>query len=269
MYCFQALPARYRGRIRPGVTLIELLIVITIIATLVAMLSPAIMQARQAANALICKNHFRQIGTAIQNYELTWNSFPSNKPIPWPLALMPFLGRGDALDASDSRIALCNSPQNSLLDTLRFEVFLCPAQPIVRVPPKGLLASCCAANAYFLQPELRPAECRDRLGIIALVIEITSEQALPITSGPTVVPSPSEGVHAGCIHVLMLSGEVRTVPCDAFSELATARTTPYGHKTTQFDFLGIHQPRDCHPDVDNHDVEETPGRMAVLGNCRG
>ncbi len=59
-------------------TLIEMLIVIAIIGVLVAMLLPALQQARLSANTLACKNNLRQIGMALHNFHNFQRVFPSN-----------------------------------------------------------------------------------------------------------------------------------------------------------------------------------------------
>jgi prepilin-type N-terminal cleavage/methylation domain-containing protein/prepilin-type processing-associated H-X9-DG protein len=63
---------------RPAFNLIELLVVLAIIAALIGLLVPAVQMARTAIVNLQCQNHLRQIGVAMQQFQTTYNVFPSN-----------------------------------------------------------------------------------------------------------------------------------------------------------------------------------------------
>src|SRR5262245_29460479 len=81
-------------------TIIELLVVITIISVLLALLMPAIQAARESARSAICSDHLKQVAQAIQNYHSSHNKFPSgsslapveNQPgISWLVRCLPYL----------------------------------------------------------------------------------------------------------------------------------------------------------------------------------
>jgi prepilin-type N-terminal cleavage/methylation domain-containing protein/prepilin-type processing-associated H-X9-DG protein len=93
---------------KPGFTLVELLVVITIIAILIALLLPAVQMAREAARKTQCFNNLKQAGLAALQHEQVHRIFPSGgwgwmwvgdpdrgtgkeQPGGWVFVLLPYL----------------------------------------------------------------------------------------------------------------------------------------------------------------------------------
>lgn len=90
-----------KRRIRSGFTLVELLVVITIIGMLMAMLLPAVQAAREAGRRTTCMNNQKQLALAALNYQSRIGRFPSCRSevagteVGWVVLLFPYLERND------------------------------------------------------------------------------------------------------------------------------------------------------------------------------
>ncbi len=106
-------------------TLVELLVVITIIGMLMGLLLPAVQAAREAARRTTCINNQNQLSLAMMNFEATRRYFPGwrnqlgSQNGSWVVMLFPYLGRND----------LWNEWMKGSAERVRIDLMVCPSNP--------------------------------------------------------------------------------------------------------------------------------------------
>lgn len=141
---------------RNAFTLVELLVVIAIIGVLIALLLPAVQQAREAARRMSCSNHLKQLGLATHNYHDTYGKMvygadpqsatgPRRRGASWITRLLPFLEQtaiaNQYVYAGDSTMQEGPSPNADLINGVVIGGLNCPSSPLPTQKEQGTNAN--------------------------------------------------------------------------------------------------------------------------------
>ena len=232
-------------RKRTAFTLVELLVVITIIGMLVGLLVPAVISAREAARRGQCVNRLRELATATIHYESIRGQLPGwrNKaplqpqgPISWVVALFPYLGRED----------LWQDWRDGSGDAVVYEQVMCPSDMGNVATQKNPGPMNYVANAALFvdrsDPSNSVSKTLDRLPSAQRTVMI-SERVNRTLDPPAVGPwnqlnqnqltfnwtaaitihdlaSQAAGIssnHGGVVNVAFADGHVETMPDDTLT----------------------------------------------------
>ena len=181
-----------------GITLLELMVVISLITILLALLIPAVQHARVSAAHVRCLSRMRQLGMALHNHQSTFEEFPSfvDRKFNWQVALLPFLELSNLharLDFDDLMDGVWWEAPNDEIALMSIEAFCCPADPSRREGVLNYVGNAGTGfaqwNGFFAYDRLRPRDILDGMSNTAAVSECKggeSDQPFEfITSGKT------------------------------------------------------------------------------------
>jgi type II secretory pathway pseudopilin PulG len=172
-----------RNRLEAGFTIVELLVVVALVGTLVALLLPAIQMSRETARKTQCANNLKQIGLGMHAYVLTQQAFPPgyvSRVLPdhddggpgwaWASMIMSFIEE-ESLYKQINFAASLRTDETKLVRMTSLPLFVCPSddmfEPIIDIPSKSstrIICQMAAGNYVASAGTIRPTckICRDQ-----------------------------------------------------------------------------------------------------------
>lgn len=154
---------------RRGLTLVEVLVIITIIAMLVAMLLPAVQSVRESSRRTTCLNNIKQVALGLQQFHRANGRLPNGAqnsswalknykrdgsdddilyqcayPGSWQFATLPFVEMGNLRNAFNENASIAAAPNKQLIQTV-LPGLVCPSDPKAASPIRKM----CGGNGFF------------------------------------------------------------------------------------------------------------------------
>lgn len=184
-------------------TLIEVLVVLSIVGLLIALLIPAVQAAREAARRAQCANQLKQFGIAMHTYESSHACFPAGSTggnYSLHAMLLGELGHRNLYNSINlSNSVLDETLHNYTLTQIRISVFLCPSDVVSSPDPRSLAvwpgatnyAGCLGDDAVPLKPN----------GVFRMGVGVTLQE---ISDGLSTTTAMSEFLVGRCDQVSRL-----------------------------------------------------------------
>lgn len=117
---------------RHAFTLVELLVVISIVGVLLALMLNGVSASREAARRMQCSNHLRQLGLGLHNFHVSHDRFPLGNASyagdyrSWITEILPHLEQTSIAEKFDRRFPDV-APENLLAATSTIPTLRCPS----------------------------------------------------------------------------------------------------------------------------------------------
>jgi prepilin-type N-terminal cleavage/methylation domain-containing protein len=151
-----------------GFTLVEVIVVMGILSTLLAILLPAIQQVRESSRRLTCATRIVQVGLAFHRHHEAVRAFPAgwrDSPdgsegkagLAWGFAILPFIEQ-EALWGAMKQDALVYAEENDSVRRTRVPAYRCPSDvgqaqfDVQRPRGTGDVTSCSRSNYTMTYP---------------------------------------------------------------------------------------------------------------------
>lgn len=122
-----------RDRSVRGFSLVELLAVLSIVATLIGLLLPAVQRSREAGRLATCANNLKNQGLALDNYQSSRRAYPpgneqtASRFHAWSSFILPFLENSGVSQRIDYRKPWDDAGGNLSLADLTLPIYVCPS----------------------------------------------------------------------------------------------------------------------------------------------